>query len=268
MRRYLSITACAALLLLAFWLTKRPQIVKAQNDQWVTESLQDNSNGGMAQYGAGELASTSASSDLQVMTNWNNYINARSGWSLSSTDLSRLANADYNARQAGQPTITAQELANSITSVINSTLSTMSASQQQALFNENTSITVPNGQYGMNQPDANVSATQNGNGTWTVTVSANEFSQRKTFFQTYAPGMVSNYSNFYPGEAIMVTYSLASGDLGYDNNYISSTTQFVENATGSYVQLLYGANGYLIRRPMGTFLSTTNVEQLFSDLGF
>lgn len=267
MRRSLSLTLAAALLtLVAVWLSLPNRTVKAQNNEWVTEELQNNS-GGMAQYGAGELSSGSASADLSVMTSWNNYINARCSWSMSSTELSRLANADYNARHSGQPTITPQQLATAITSIINSTLSTMSASQQQALFNANASVSTPNGKIYVNQPDPNISATQN-NGLWTVTVSANEFSQRKSFFQTYATGMVSTYSNFYPGEAILVTYSLASGDFGYDNNYISSATQLVENATGEYVQLLYGANGYLVRRPLPTFLTTTNTDQFFTDLGF
>src|SRR6185437_7332472 len=90
MRRYrLVITVTAAVFILTLWLTRRPKTVNAQNNEWVTQELQNNSGGGMAQYGAQELSSTSASSDLQVMTNWNNYINARCGWSLSSSELSR-----------------------------------------------------------------------------------------------------------------------------------------------------------------------------------
>lgn len=266
MRRALGITSIVVVTLLAFHLIRRPRVVMAQSG-WVTQSL-TTSTGGMAQYGAQELSSTSASSELQVVTNWNNYINARSGWSLSSTELNRLANADYNARQAGQPTITPQQLANAANLLINSTLSTMSASQQQALFNQNVQITVPNGQYGMNAPDPNVSATQNSNGTWIVTVSANEFIQRKTFFQTYAPSMVSSSQNFYPGEAIMAVYSLAADDMGYDDNYISSASTMVRNASGSFVSLLYGTNGYLSRRPLTTFLTTANVDQFFSNIGF
>jgi hypothetical protein len=268
-KRYLSITtSLVCVLLAALWLTRYPRIARAQNNGWVTQELGNSSGGGMAVYGSEELSSTSASSDLQVMTNWNNYINARCGWSLSSPELSTLANADYSARSAGQPTITAQQLANAANYLINSTLSTMSASQQEALFEANAYVSVPNGTIYVNSPDPNVSATQNSNGTWTVTVSASEFSQRKSFFQTYAPGMVSSYSNFYPGEALMVTYSLASGDMGYDNNYQSSTIQFVENATGAYVQLLFGSNGYFIRRPLPTFLTTANIDQFFSNLGF
>lgn len=224
----------------------------------------------MAQYGAAELSSTSASSDLQAMTNWNNYINARCAWSLSSSDLSRLATADYNARQAGAPTITPQQLASAITSVVNSTLSTMSASQQQALFNRDFSVAAANGQFGLNTADPNVSVIQNGNGTWTATVSSAEFSGRKGFFQQYAPDMVSSPSNFYPGEAVMVMYSLATGDMGYDNSFISSATQLVGNATGVSMsgQLLYGDNGYMIRRPLHTFLTESNISQFFSNLGF
>lgn len=147
-------------------------------------------------------------------------------------------------------------------------LATMTASQQQALYNANISISVPNGQYGMNAPDPNVSATENGSGIWTISISPNEFTQAKTFFQTYAPSMVSSGPNFYPGEAMMVTYSLASGDLGYDNYYINNEIQMAEQATGLYVQQLYGANGYLLRRPLGTFLTESNISQFFSDLGF
>ncbi len=205
------------------------------------------------------------------MTNWNNYINARCAWSLSSSDLSRLANADYNARHAGAPTITPQQLATAITSIVNSTLSTMSASQQQSLFNRYASIAVPNiGQFGLNTADQNVSVVQNGNGTWTATVSSAEFSGRKGFFQQYAPDMVSSSSNFYPGEAVMVMYSLATGDMGYDNSFITSATQLVGNATGVSMsgQLLYGDNGYMIRRPLHTFLTEANISQFFSNLGF
>lgn len=224
----------------------------------------------MAQYGIAELGSTSSSSDLQAMTNWNNYINARCGWSFSSSDLNRLATADYNARQSGSPTITPQQLANAITSIVNSTLSTMSASQQQALLIQNLSISVPNGTFALNATDPNVSATQNGNGMWTVSVNAAEFSGRKSFFKQYAPGMVSSPSNFYPGEALMVTYSLATGDMGYDNTFISSATQLVGNATGVNMsnQLLYGDNGYMIRRPLHTLLTEANISQFFSSLGF
>ncbi len=239
----------------------------AASEQWVAGRLQD-ASGGMAQYGSAVLNSTSESADLSALTNWNSYINARCGWSLSSSDLSRLANADWNARQAGSPQITPQQLASAATAIINSTLSTMSASQQQALLNESTAISVPDGIYGMNAPDPNVSVSENSNGAWTVAVGANDFSQRKAFFQTYAPGMVTSSSNFYPDEAIIVTYSLAAGDLGYDNSYISGVTQFVENQTGSYVQLLYGTDGYLIRRPLSTFLTEANIGQFFSDLGF
>lgn len=253
------------------WLfAPRPPKVHAQNNEWVTQELGNTSGGGMAQYGAAELNSTSSSSDLQALTNWNNYINARSGWSLSSTDLSRLANADYNARHAGAPTITAQQLTNAVVSIINATLSTMSESQQQSTFNQYFSTSTPNGQLILNIEDPNISATQNSNGTVSITAGSAEYTGRKSFFQTYAPTMVSASSNFYPGEAIMVTYSLATGDLGYDNAYISAESQAIANLTGASMsgKLLFGDNGYLVRRPMHTFLSEANISQFFSDLGF
>ncbi len=273
MKRTHLVTLVTALLA-ALWIlclaSQQTKIVLAQSG-WVAGSLHNSSGGGMAQYGAAELSSTSASSDLQAMTNWNNYINARCAWSLSSSDLSRLATADYSARQTGTPTITPQQLASAITSVINSTLSTMSASQQQSLFNQYASIAVPNiGQFGLNTADPNVSAIQNGNGTWTISVAPAEFGGRKSFFQQYAPDMVSSSSNFYPGEAVMVMYSLATGDMGYDDSFISSATQLVGNATGVSMsgQLLYGDNGYMIRRPLHTFLTESNISQFFSNLGF
>lgn len=82
--------------------------------------------------------------------------------------------------------------------------------------------------------------------------------------------MVSSSSNFYPGEAVMVMYSLATGDMGYDNSFITSATQLVGNATGVSMsgQLLYGDNGYMIRRPLHTFLTEANISQFFSNLGF
>jgi hypothetical protein len=241
----------------------------AQSSDWVAEAIQS-SSGGMAQYGAAELTASSASADLTAVTNWNTYINSRSAFSFSSSQLNSLATADYNARRAGQPTITAQQIATAATSIINSTLSTMSASQQAALFTQNIAVSVPNGKIYVNNPDPNVTATESSSGTWTVTVSATEFSNRKTFFQTYAPGMVSTYANFYPGEAVMVTYSLATGDLGYDSSFIESAVQGVANATGVSMSsnLLYGTNGYLVRRPLSTFLTSTNINQFFTDLGF
>lgn len=271
MRRYrLVITLAAAVFILTLWMARQPKAVNAQTNEWVTQELQNNSGGGMAQYGAAELSSTSSSSDLQALTNWNNYVNARSGWSLSSADLSRLANADYTARHAGSPTITAQQLTNAAVSIVNATLSTMSASQQQTVFNQYFSIATPNGQLILNAEDPNISATQNSGGAVSISASSAEYSGRKSFFQTYAPAMVSSSSNFYPGEAVMVTYTLATGDLGYDNSYITTETQQIANLTGASMsgKLLFGDNGYMIRRPIHTFLSESNISQFFSNLGF
>lgn len=69
---------------------------------------------------------------------------------------------------------------------------------------------------------------------------------------------------------MMVMYSLAIGDMGYDNSFVNTEMQTVGNATGISMSsnLLYGDNGYLIRRPLQTFLSESNISQFFSDLGF
>jgi hypothetical protein len=76
-----------------------------------TADLQSQS-GGMAAYGRSFQNSASPSQTKTACSGWNAYVLGRSQWSLSSTLITRLANADWNARQAGAPTITSQQLAN------------------------------------------------------------------------------------------------------------------------------------------------------------
>lgn len=242
------------------------------------ENTNSGSTGGMAQYGAAEQTSTSLSSTQQAVTNWNTYIGDRADWYLPSSDVTTIADADWNARQTGSPKITAGQLASAANQLIANTLAQMSASQQETLFNQYAFVSTPNGgdstvaSVGVsytNWPDPNVSATQNSNGTWTVTVSANEFSSLKSFFQQHAPAMMSSGSNFYPGEAVIVFYSAATADLGYGGSFASSMSQIYGAMTGLYPgSYPFGESGYVSKRPLGTFLTQTNLNQLFSSLGF
>jgi hypothetical protein len=240
------------------------------------KSLQDVS-GGAAQYGYAMQQPTSESADLQAISNWNSYIASRSGWSMSSTICTRLANADWNARQAGPPTITPQQLANAANHLIASTWGTMTASQQLALIKQNCCVDAPKGRLGavaeasMEQPY--VSVTQNSDGTLALTIAPGLFSNGsigKAFFQTCAPGMVSNYTNFYPAEAMLVTYAVASGDRGFDDAWASRMKTVLSDISGLDVTSgsLYGDSGYLDRRPLSTFLTDQTLAHYFSDLGF
>lgn len=268
------VALCAVLALALVWMFPRTTTnVMAQGGGGFVagRALGETTGGGMAQYGAAEQSVTSASMAAQAATNWSNYVASRSSWSLSSADLTRLGNADWAARQAGPAVITAQQLANAATQIVNSTLSGMSASQQQALFNADTSISTPTGTYAFSQPGAQyVSAAQNDSGGVTVTINAQAFSDQKSFFQTNSPGMVSSGPNFYPSEAVLVAYSLVSGDTGYGSTFVTPTYQTLSELTGLSLsgQLLFGDSGYFCRRPMSTFLTESNMNQFFSDLGF
>jgi len=263
-----AIVSLSVLFLSHTWKAKRTVTAFAAQE-WEQAALQS-SNGGMAQYGTAMQGSQSSSATLQALSNWNTYVASRSGWSMSSTLLSRLATADWNARQAGAPTLTAQQLATAATDLINNQLKTMTAAQQNALFAACFSVQTPKGKIGLNPNYPYISGSQNGSGQWTVTVQPTAFSSRKTDFATLAPGMVSSYSNFYPGEAMLVVYSVATWDTGYGSGFIPKATQRIADLTGlSTAGLrLYGDNGYLIRRPIAQFVSSTSLSQFFTELGF
>lgn len=258
-----------AILLLPHIWRERHTVTALASGQWEQAALQD-PNGGMAQYGAAMQTSQSKSITLQTLTNWNTYIASRSGWSMSSTLLSRLATADWNARQAGSPALTAQQLATAATQLINNQLNTMTAAQQNALFTACFSVQTPKGTIGLNPNYPYISASQNGGGQWSVTVQPAAFSSRKTDFATLAPGMVSSGALFYPGEAMLVMYSVATWDMGYDNAFISKATQRISDLTGLSPTglVLYGDNGYLIRRPIAQFGTAAAIGQFFTTLGF
>jgi hypothetical protein len=235
-------------------------------------ALEDNgsgSGGGMAQYAAAEQTSTSLTDTQQAVANWNNYIGGRANWYFSSGDVTTIADADWNARQAGSPTITASQIASAASQVINNTLSTMSVSQQQSMFDQYAYVMTAQGKFGTDWADPNVSAAQNSNGTWSVSVSPNEFSSLKSFFQQYAPGMMSPGSNFYPGEAMIVFYAAATCDRGYGGTFVTGMASLYDETTGlasgSYP---FGDSGYVCRRPLQDFLTEPNLSQVFSDLGF
>ena len=262
------IATLSALLLSHTWKMKRTVTAFAAQP-WEQAALQS-SDGGMAQYGVAMQASQSSSATLQALSNWNAYVASRSGWSMSSTLLNRLATADWNARQAGAPTLRAQQLANAATDLINNQLNTMTAAQQSALFTACFSVQTPKGKIGLNPNYPFIMGSQNGSGQWTVTIQSTAFSSRKTDFATLAPGMVSSQSNFYPGEAMLVVYSVATWDMGYGNGFVAKATQRISDLTGLSTTglMLYGDNGYLIRRPIAQFVTPTALSQFFTELGF
>jgi hypothetical protein len=231
----------------------------------------------MAQYGYAIMQAASESADLQAVSNWNTYVASRCGWSMSSTISTRLANADWNARQAGPPTITPQQLTDAANHLISSVLSTMTASQQLSVIQQNCCVDAPKGRLGviaeasMEQPY--VSVTQNADGTFSVTVAPGLFSNPsigKAFFQNYVPGMVSPYTNFYPADAMLVTYTVASGDRGFDDAWASRMKTVLSDISGLDVTngSLFGDSGYPDRPPLSTFLTDQTLAQYFSDLGF
>lgn len=229
-------------------------------------------NDGMGQYGAALQQASSPSATLQALLDWHAYVVDRSAWGvgLSSSLLDRLANADWNARQAGAATITAELLATATTNLVNSVLATMSGQEQEALYEAMMSISTVKGVYGLNSNSPYVSGARNSDGTWTVTISAQAFSDRKLFYQQTSPGMVSSGSNFYPGEAIIIFYSLVSGDLGFGGDYITLCRKSVQDMSGVDMtnNYLFGENGYMIRRPLQTFLTEQAMSNFFSELGF
>ncbi len=109
------------------------------------ENTNSGSTGGMAQYGTAEQVSTSLSATQQAVNNWNGYIGSRADWYFSSSDVTTIADADWNARQAGSPTITASQMASAANQLIVNTLATMSASNQESLFNQYAYVSSPNG---------------------------------------------------------------------------------------------------------------------------
>ncbi len=272
----LTLAGAVAITLALLWPGRHPKMDVAHAALYQTtfnasQSLQD-SSGGMAQYGYAMQQATSLSADTQATANWNTYISSRCGWSMSSTAYTRLATGDWNARQAGPPSISPQQLANAVNHLINSVLSTMTATQQIALLRQNDTLSTPKGAMGLQAeiPINYISANQNADGTWTVTVSPDLFAKRKSFFQSYAPGMVSSSANFYPAETMLVTYSLAAGDRGFGDSYVSRAKTLIGDLSGLDMTnaKLYGPSGYLNRRPLDIFFTDATLGQFFSDLGF
>jgi hypothetical protein len=227
-------------------------------------------NGGLAQYSLAIQSSTSAQATAQALSNWNAYVAARSGWGLSATNVSRLAAADWNKRSLGAPTITAQQIASATNKLIANQLATMTAAQQTALLTSSTVTATPKGRMGLNQNDEHVTAAKNANGTYTVTISDTAFSDRKNDFLTLGPGTMSSSANFYPSEAVLVAYSVATWDMGFGNATIAKVTQRIGDMSGLNMtgKKLYGDSGYMTRRPVSMFLTDAAMAQFFTDLGF
>jgi len=224
----------------------------------------------MAQYGYAMQQATSSSQTLQALADWNTYVSSRTQWGLSSTLVSRLAAADWKARGAGSPTITPEQLAAAATRLINARLATMTAEQQQQGFKRMMREVTPKGNLALNPLVSYMSATRQSDGRWTVTISPPGFSRRKSVFAQFAPGMVSRSENFYPGEAMLVSYSLASEDMGYGLDFQAMIKKRIGDLTGLDMgsRSLYGENGYFVRRPLNTFLTEEAISQYFFELGF
>ncbi|MGH9778114.1 MAG: hypothetical protein ACRD5I_06850 [Candidatus Acidiferrales bacterium] len=270
--------ALAIIALAAFFLlwsgvpkhTSAPSVALAASEPFAAAQYLQASPGGMAQYGYAMQQSSSSSATLQALSNWNGYINPRSQWSLSGTLLTRLALADWNARQTGPPQVTPQQLADAATRLINARLASMTAQQQADGFKRMMVEVTPKGALGINPDNPYISATRQSDGRWTVTVSPEMFSKRKAVLSKLAPGMLSASTNFYPGEAILVCYSVASDDLGFGGDFEPKVKKVLTDATGLDMtnRSLYGENGYLFRRPLNTSLTDGAVSLFLSDLGF
>lgn len=224
----------------------------------------------MAQYGLTLQNSTSEKATLQALSDWNSYIKGRCNWMMSTAMLNRLATADWEARHAGPPMITAEKLANASNHLIRNQLASMTAAQQQALVLQMFKASTPKGTLGLNPNYEYATGSRNPDGTFTLIVQLGAFSDMKTNMGSMAPGIFSTSTNFYPGEAMMVAYSVATWDMGYGDSYVTRVKQRLADLTGLNMadKSLYGQEGYLIRRPITTFLTEAAISQFFADLGF
>ena len=206
--------------------------------------------GGMAQYGIALQNSTSQQATLQALSDWNSYINGRCNWMLSAAMLKGLATADWNARHAGPPTITADKLASAANHLIRNQLASMTAAQQQALFSQMFKTSIPKGNLGLNPNFKYATGSRKPDGKFTLTIEPGAFSDMKADMGSIVPGMFSTSTNFYPGEAMMVAYSVATWDMGYGDSYVTRVKQRLADLTGMDMtdKSLYGEEGYLIRR--------------------
>lgn len=261
----------AALLIRAIQPHNKKIIVGAQSrpSPQLVASI-NSSNGGIARYGASFMNARSQQDTISAVSNWTTYTQTRMQWSLPSESATRLANADWRVRQSGQPQITAQQLANAANHLIAVKLASMSAAQQQALIQRLTLEVTPKGTYRPNSYDSYTTATQNPDGTITVTISPDAFSARKAIYSQYAPQMVTASANFYPAEAQIVAFSIAAGDVGYDSGLLANIQKKIGDMTGldMSTRTLFGDNGYLARRPLSIFLDQAGLDQFYSDLGF
>jgi hypothetical protein len=225
---------------------------------------------GMARYGHAMQESRSFSETLQALAEWNSFVFSRSEWSLAPALVERLAAANWKARQAGPPTITAEELATAVTNLINSKLATMNRAQQEEMFLRVWSEATPKGDWSPASDYEHASISQNADGTSRVTVHPTAFLNTKATFTALAPGMMSDSMKFYPGEAVLVLYCEASGDKGFGGAWMAKTKKAIGDFTGLDMsnRYLFGENGYLARRPLNAFLTEEAMSRLFSQLGF
>jgi hypothetical protein len=234
-----------------------------------------NRSGGVAQYAYSLARSQSLSQTTQALTSWNSYIAGRSQWSLSASLITRLANADWNARQGHSPFVTSQQLANATDALLANITSTMTPAQEQAAWQRMTTVDTPNGRLGVNYkyPYVTVAPGPNPSASWVVAISSEAFTARKQDFINLGGSATFSSSSttaFYPAEAMVVFYSVASGDMGYGGNFIANMSQQLASMTGLNMtgQYLFGDQGYLVRRPLSTYLTSQVMAQFFTALGF
>jgi hypothetical protein len=190
----------------------------------------------------------------------------------SSTPITRLANADWNARQAGAPTITSQQLANASNHLIANAMNGMTRAQQEEAWQKIRMIQTPKGNLSLNFKYPFVNVTLGGDGKWHLIVSPDAFTHRKQDFANLPPGMLdaSSATTFYPADAMLILYSVATGDMGYGGEFISNARQRLASMTGLDMtnKYLFGETGFLVRRPCTTYLTEAAMSQFFADLNF
>jgi hypothetical protein len=233
------------------------------------KALFQSQQGGMGPYISAISGATTAAQNLQAVSDLNTYMRSRSNWSMSSDLVTRLANADWQARQAGPPRITPTQAAAAATSLINSVLGSMTAAEQQSMLAANAGEQTPKVHLGFNANVPNVSAVQGADGKWVVTVAPEAFSRRKAALRSLGAAMTDS-SNFYPSEVLVTAYSLASGDMGFGNDFLDRMRKGLTDLTGLDMtnRVLFGDSGYLVRRPLQRFLTSVTLNTYFSALGF
>jgi hypothetical protein len=148
----------------------------------------------------------------------------------------------------------------------------MTRGQQEEAWQKIRMIQTPKGNLSLNFKYPFVNVTLGGDGKWHLIVSPDAFTHRKQDFANLAPGMLdaSSATTFYPADAMLILYSVATGDMGYGGEFISNARQRLASMTGLDMtnKYLFGETGFLVRRPCTTYLTEAAMSQFFADLNF